>query len=475
MGPCSQRQNRNQGERRNCAGVILLITLVILVILSTLGYTLSARVAARRHRDQYMIDCAKARYACASGLKYALTAMSSLQFQLISRPNEPDFSDVFALSEPEYQKLLDQMALKLATDSNQVDGGRLTADSNSMGGSRTTDSNSPRVGTKSNKKKPARTRDTWDMNDVNDVNDIYDQDNQLLSRSDDLEIPGPYGPRWPLVTEPMEFEVGSAKVRIEIEDENAKYPVGWVVMADEKTKAEAGVGWKTFCEWMGYTGSEIGQLHEDLVRIGEIKPFKTEFKPDTQTQAQPPELPAPANQRGRITQPSTRAAPPRRTTTKKTVSPAEQMDQQNKEFAKLFHSSLINADLLARPSIKSDTRKESALKYLGLWATRQVNVNTAPRHVLEAAFTFGSIADAPKMAEAIIQRRQTKPIADVNEVKQVVQTNSAAIDKCGSFLTATSTVFTIRVTATSGVATATALAAVTKEADRIKRIAVISD
>jgi len=32
--------------------VILLITLVILVILSTLGYTLCAEVAARRHRDQ---------------------------------------------------------------------------------------------------------------------------------------------------------------------------------------------------------------------------------------------------------------------------------------------------------------------------------------------------------------------------------------------------------------------------------------
>ena len=47
--------------------MILLITLVILVILSTLGYTLCVQVAARRHRDQYVIDYSIARHACASG------------------------------------------------------------------------------------------------------------------------------------------------------------------------------------------------------------------------------------------------------------------------------------------------------------------------------------------------------------------------------------------------------------------------
>ena len=103
------RQDRD--SRRDRRGVILLITLVILVILSTLGYTLSVRVAARRHRDQYIIDYSIARHACASGMRYALASLDSLDFELISRPNEPDFSDVFALSEPEYQKLLDQMEL----------------------------------------------------------------------------------------------------------------------------------------------------------------------------------------------------------------------------------------------------------------------------------------------------------------------------------------------------------------------------
>ena len=81
--------------------MILLVTLVILVILSTLAYTLCVQVAARRHRGQFVIDYSIARHACASGLKYALASMGTLQFDLVSRPNEPDFSDVFALSEPQ--------------------------------------------------------------------------------------------------------------------------------------------------------------------------------------------------------------------------------------------------------------------------------------------------------------------------------------------------------------------------------------
>ena len=283
------------------------------------------------------------------------------------------------------------------------------------------------------------------------------------------EIPGPYGPAWPLVTEPVEFEIGTAKVKIEIEDENAKYPLGWAMLADEKLRDQAGAGWTTFCEWMGYTSQEIADLSKDLAEIAGKKPFKLEFKPET------PEPEAPAA-RSRITRPTPGSGTAaRRTVGKKPVSPEEQLQQQNKEFARLFHSSMLNTALLSRPSIESDTRKECAMKYLGLWAARHVNVNTAPRHVLEAAVSFGSVVNAPKIAEAIIQERKIKPVADVNEIKKAVLGYSDSIEDCRGFLTTTSTVFTVRVTAISGAAKATAIAAVTKEGDKIQQIAVISD
>ncbi len=428
---------QDEGNRQDCQGVILLITLVILVILTTLGYTLTVRVAARRHRDQYLIDYSIARHACASGLKYALASMKDLEVQLISRPNEPDFSDVFALPEPQYQELLAQMALTTADgDFANVDFGE----------------------------------DLTRAGDPNDLNDV-DPNKALASNPKPPAIPGPYGAPWPLVTEPVEFEIGSAKVKIEVEDENAKYPLGWAMLEDENRKAEAAVGWITFCEWMGYTATEIDSLNADLAKVREVRPFQVEFKPVSEA------VTPPASLRSRTSRSSSTSSrtPARATVRRKTISVSDQITRQNKEFATLFHSSMIDADLLARPSIASDSRRESALKYLGLWATRHVNINTAPRHVLEAALAFGSIADAPKIADAIIEQRKVKPVADVNELRRAILSYSDSIDDCKDFITTTSTVFTIRVTAVSGVAKATALAAVSKEGDKIEQIAVIGD
>ena len=482
-----RRHQHGPDDRRGYQGVILLVTLVILVILSTLGYTLCVQVAARRHRDQFVIDYSIARHACASGLKYALASMGNLQFDLVSRPNEPDFSDVFALSEPQYQKLLEQAAAaKWAADSNLVQEGlgQKPPDRDSLKEAAQKDAGKKAAATeagkkaakKSSKKKTAQDHSKkkaarlGDVNDVNDVND-YDPNSESLADSMPAQIRGPYGPVWPLVTEPMEFEIGSAKVKIEIEDENAKYPLGWVMIADEKLKPEVAAGWATFCEWMGYSAQEIGLLNEEFAKIGKTKPFKTEFKQETEA------VEPPAALRSKITRP-TPGAPStiaRRTVTRKPITVEEQMDRQNKEYAKLLHSSIINKDLLSRPSIASDTRKESALKYLGLWATRNVNINSAPRQVLEAALTFGSVADAPKIAQEIIQRRQVKPVSDVNELKQAVPRYSTALDDCRTFIAVRSTVFTIRITAVSGVARVTALAAVAKEGDKVQQIAVISD
>jgi hypothetical protein len=423
------------GDRRHHRGVILIVTLVILVILATLGYTLTARVAARRHRDQYIIDYGQARYACASALKYALTVLPQLEYPLISRPNEPDFSDVFAMSEVEYQELLACFA-QIRAEAKE---------------------NSERAGT------------AGDANDMGDVNDMGDANDLSAAIAELLTVPGPYGPPWPLVTAPLECEIGSAQVTIEIEDENAKYPLNWALIADEQWKPLADVGFVTFCEWMGYSADDVSALQDDLAKIAGIRSYQLEFKPQAVAPVRPP-----ANLRSRVA-PRTSATAARRPATRPVVPVPDPAEQQTADFAKFFHSSLIDADRFRRPSIESDSRNESAMKYLGLWATRQVNINTAPRQVLEAALMFGSPANAPKIAQAIIVQRQIKPFADIEEVKRTVFQYSDAVEKCKSFLTTTSSVLTVRVTAVSGVATATMIAAVNKEGDKIKQIGVVSD
>ncbi len=417
-----------------------MITLVILVILSTLGYTLSVQVTARRHRDRYIIDYTQAQYACTSGIKQAMAALSDLNWELISRPNEPDFSDVFAMSEPVYQNLLARAAVEMAASDDNL-----------------TDARGRRGG--------------LDREAVDDTDAAWGDDANGLGWQTPVVISGPYGPPWPLVTESAELEIGSAKVTVEIEDENAKYPLGWVLIQDEKLQAQADVGFTTFCEWMGYQAREIDALRQGLVAINKIRPFKVEFvtttAPTTSTTA--------ASLRSRVSRSRSTKTATRRSPAQRAVPVAEQIQQQNAIFSRLFHSSLVDTDLLARPSIASDSREESAMKYLGLWATRTVNINTAPRQVLEAALTFGSIADAPKIAEIIIQERQQKPFSDIEELKKVAFRYSDAVEKCRNFITTTSTVVSVRVTAVSGVARAVAVAGVSKDGQKIKRIGVISD
>jgi Tfp pilus assembly protein PilE len=449
---------------RSRPGIVLLITLVILVILATLAYTLSAKVAARRHRNEYLIDHAQAQYACASAMKYTLASLNKLDAKLISRPNEPDFSDVFGMSNSEYQAMLARFEKQAR---KQQDG---------------------------SKKGDAMTAGPNDSNDAGAMAGAGPR------------VPGPYGPAWPLVMTPYQFEVATAQVKIEIEDENARYPLGWALLTDEKLQPLANVSLMTFCEWMKYSEDEINALKESLGKMSVLRSFKMTFTPVSVTvttpvsirnrpgtgpatgPTAPPETPLPpgagAAPRGSPSpaasttrgSPSTsEAAGTVRPAPRRTLSPAEQEIQQSADMARLFRGGMIDGDLLSRPTVVGQDRTESAMKYIGLWGARQVNVNTAPRNVLESALVFGSVADAPKIAAEIISQRRIKPFNNIDELKKTVYRYADSIDKCRDFITTASTTFTIRVTAVSGVAQVVAVAGVTIEGGQVKRIAVLSE
>jgi hypothetical protein len=414
----------------NRPGIVLLVTVVLLVVLATLGYILSSRVAAQRHRNQYIIDYSKARYGCDSAVRYAIATLEDINPQLVSRPNEPDFSDLFALDDIGYYGLLAQWNLgpqftasgadKASSDMAEHDGvGKL-----GPGGSGTAGFDS----------------------------------------FDAMSIRGPYGAPWPFVTEPAEFEIGSATVRIEIEDENAKYPLGWVLLDDIKIKREVDAGFVTFCEMARLDAGQIEALREQLAEVGKIKPFKQEFKP-IRTTVKTPVTPTTSSK-------SRTSRTPRSRSLTKTISASQQVSEQTGHFAKIFHSSLIDTEALARPTIVAESRKESPLKYIGMWGSRKVNINTAPRHVLEAAFVFGG--NQVEIAEAIIQLRRESVFGTIDELKDELFRFSDSIDKCAQYITTTSRFFTVRITAVSGAARASSIIAITKDGDTVERIAAIN-
>jgi len=420
----------NLNNHRKQHGIVLLVTLVLLVVLATLGYTLTSRVSAQRHRNQYIIDYSNARYGCDSAVKYALATLEELDPQLVSRPNEPDFSDLFALDAVGLQDLLAQWETALPPGESR--GGKPVADA-------------------------------ADANDVNDLSRNKDGDADYGSYT--MKIRGPYGPAWPLVTQPSEFEIGSAKVRIEIEDENAKYPLGWALLDNRTQQREIQAGFVTFCEELaGLNTEQINALSEQLAAVAEIKPFKIDFKPITKSVKAPVTT---VNSKSR----TSRTARTRQTYTK-TVPVSQQVAEQTSHFAKLFHSSLIDTEMLAKPTIVTPDRKESPLKYIGLWGSQKININTAPRHVLEAAFVFGG--NEVDIAEEIIQLRREKPFAELTDLKSELSRYSDSIAKCEKYITTKSRFFTIKITAVSGVAQASSVIAITKDGQTVTRIAVIN-
>jgi len=402
----------NWNISRNRPGIILLVTLVLLVVLATLGYTLSGRVAAQRHRNQYIIDYSNARYGCDSAIKYALATLEELDPQLVSRPNEPDFSDLFALDEIGYQELLEQWSVEFQSDTFNSD------------------------------------KNYDDKGGIDDFSGLSRDESGMAGYNDpdSIVIRGPYGPIWPFVTEPTEFEIGTAKVRIEIEDENAKYPLGWAMMNNPEFKRETEAGFQTFCEMIRLDYLQIDSLREQLKEIGEIKPFKTSFKPITKT------VRIPITTTAKTTSKSSTSRTQRTRITRKTIPVAKQISDQTTHFAKLFHGSLIDTEPLAQPTMVVGDRKEYPLKYMGLWGTRQVNINTAPRHILEAALIYGG--NEVEIAEEIIQQRREEPFANMEDLKEKLSRYSRSLEKCEEYITTQSTYFMIKITSTSGVATA---------------------
>jgi len=420
-----KRQSDSAGTAGRCntenRGVVLMLTLVLLVVLATLGYTVTSRVMARRHRDQYIIDYQNARYGCDSAVKYALATLEQIDTQLIARPNEPDFSDLFSLTDEQYNQLLTDWDL---------------------------------LGEQENAKEAADIERLFDVNDINSAPTAEGKPGQ-----EEPIIRGPYGPAWPLVAKPMEFEIASAKVKIEIEDENAKYPICWALLQDKKYKDDAQAGLEVFCRWMQLDDIRIDSLKDQLEQINEFKTFKLDFKPVTKTE--------------KVTRRTRRAGSTRTRTRTQTIrTTVAKASVHTSDFARLLHSSLLDTEMLARPVIITSQRSESPLKYIGLFGSKKVNVNTAPRHVLEAAFCFGG--DQVEIAEIIIEQRSEQPFENINDLKKKLFKYTASIQKCENFITTTSVFFTIKITVRCGVAESSAVIAIIKSGKKVERIAVLT-
>jgi len=367
-----------------------------MVIMAALAYGITSTVSVFRHRTRYVIDHRIVCHARDSGIRFAIQTAGDLDLKLVSRPNEPDFSDLFHMSDRQLEDLVRPF----------------------FHGPAGPDGNEP---------------------------------NTLLA----LLIRGPYGPPWPLVTEPIELEIGQAKVTIEIEDENAKYPACWLLLQDQTLARSVQAGFATLCEWMDWPTSQIEQVREQMAQIAQLKPYRPAVAATTGQRTPAPAARQPA-QPGPI-RPDLRTATP--------------TERNLLDLLRLLHSPMLDHQLLAKPTIVTDQRQESLARYIGLWGTDQVNINTAPRHVLEATLAF--VGDAAAIADAIIQQRRIQPFADQADLRKRLTSYADALERCSRFITFASTTFSIKVKAQCGSATSQAVIGVTKAGTGVKIMGMV--
>ncbi|NLH15795.1 MAG: general secretion pathway protein GspK [Phycisphaerae bacterium] len=463
MRPDNRISRSCNRSRRRASGLALFVTLVTLVVLTGLVYGLVSRISMIRHRQQYMIDYQNARYACDSGMKYAMVSLNTLQLNLIKRKDEPDFSDLFIKDKAEYEQYLADWALykqQLAMEKAAAEGGDTTKLASESGLDKDLFKGLTNlIKTGSSSDDP----NTQTSDSVGDQTDLM-----ALADPNSIEIPGPYGPEWPYVTKPLEFELGDAKIRIEIADENAKLPLVWSFTDNSDLRRAAEDSTELFCEWMQMNREQITDLRERLAVIAEKKAFSLKPKPVTVS------VPAPANRTtSRTTGTGTGGSRSAESRTPTTINVQQQRTAiaASSDFVRLLTSSLIDLESLARPLPNTGKRYEAPIKYLGLWGATQVNINTAPRHVLEATFLFGG--DSIEIADGIIKQRREKPFKDTNELQDKLYAYGESIRKALPYITTTSNCLTIRVTARCGTATASSLASVIKNDKTIQTIAMV--
>lgn len=447
----ASKKNKRQ-KNNNAKGIALVFALVVLAVLTALSYSIVSRISARKHRQQYLIDYQKARYACDSGVKYALNKIGTLKLDVIERADKPDFSDLFWMNEDDLYELKTEWAYEIDQLREEEQ------DEKQQQKKEVTDSLSGMLS-------------LFGLGDPNQLAQQTQQGDQsgdfIYTDPNSLDIPGPYGFEWPLVAKPMEFEIGDAKIYITIEDENAKLPVTLSMMDDGKTVREREACFNSFFEWMGVDPEDADKFFDEIEKVADVKKYDTDLKDITTITKQ--EVKTKSRSRRTARRNRRRSTKRTRYRTKKTTRPKY---KHMTDFALLMNDYMDNG-FLQRASLISEGKEDEPIRYLGVFGSQKVNINTAPRHVLEAVFSFGG--DSVPLADSIIIERHEKPFENLDDLKDRLLGYSDSIDKVKDMIVMQSKYLTINVKAVSGNATAKTILAVTKDGKNVQKIATIRD
>jgi hypothetical protein len=446
--------NRVYTNRSRRGGVALVFALIILAVLATMGYSIVSKLMAVKHRQNYILNYYKANYACDSATRYGVEEVKNVKFALQSRQVMPDFSDIFVMTAQQYDQLMYEWMVEL--DQMRIEEFNNYIDRINSGLSASEEEKDPQ------REFRLKILESLGIGEKNYFG--IDQEGEFLPIDPNtLYVPGPYGPQWPYISEPMEIDIEGVKVTITIADENAKLPLVWALMQNKDIGKEKEASFNTFFEWMGVDERTMDILWKQFEEAADMKNFEIGMKPATIEKREAVK-----------TRTVTRDASGKRKSVFKTRYRTRKVPRSAignyTDFSRLIEAE-IDTERLARSFYDFGFSDQNALKYLGVWGSDKVNVNTAPRNVLEATFVFGG--KEVDLADAVIAERQIEPFEGIEDMKRRLYRFSGSIEKLADMILFESNVFSVKVEAVSGSARATSTTAILYDNKKFSKITTV--
>ena len=451
-----QKSTTLASRHKSRSGIALIFALIILAVLATLGYSIATKLVSIKHRQNYIFDYYKATYACDSATRYGIREVENLKFSLQSRETMPDFSDIFATSEEAYELMLYDWAR--AVDDIRYDE-YLKYEQRINRGDTYAQAQNPE-----DEESQFRLQMLKAIGyGIDSYFGIDFEGNFTPIDPNVLYVPGPYGHQFPYASQPMQIELGGAEVLITVEDENAKLPLVWAFMTDKDKQTEKKACFDTFFEWMGVDAATIEHLSRQFEDTAKIKPFEIGMEPATI------ETKEAVRTRTVTTDASGRRQSVFRTRYRTKKVPRS-VAGNNTDFSRLIEAN-IDTERLAFSFYPDGFADSAPIKHLALWGSDKININTAPRNVLEAALVFGG--REVDFADAVIIDRQIKPFEDIQDMKRRLYRFSDNIERVADLILFESEVFTIKVEAVSGTAKATSTTAILYKDNKFTKITTV--
>lgn len=252
-------------------------------------------------------------------------------------------------------------------------------------------------------------------------------------------------PESPFLVYRKTIEVGEATVEIEIHDENAKWPMLWVLTSPFENDRDGKLtreNLKLLGDWLGADGEVMQEAAELTRELGKKIKIPTSDITVATTKSRSSD--------NKTTAKSSRS---RRTVQKKRIGYQKRLAEWDSRYLAMGQFASQWQDAILHTAeyevLKKEMRQEEpVLEYLGIWGNTKVNVNNASAEVLQAALEpVGITAD---VAQAIVEQRKTKPIGTITALNDLLPSDNQLREALGSLADVKSDTFSIHVTARLG-------------------------